>query len=814
MKRGMAPVEAGTPAATPAPALLAKVRGSLARDRGLPIGTRLMKGARYLASSALAPVRFRACDRVGARPRAIGRPRIENRGRIEIGDDVILNSSFATTELLTDEDGTIELGHRVAINFGTSIAARTLVRIGDGVSVGPYCIIADSDRLRDDVAVTDDGTELSGTIVIGDGVWLATRVTVRPGARIGAGSVITAGSVVSGEIPAGVVAGGIPARVLRPVTPGSGVAYESSAVGDDGRLGESSLAAVARDASAQAVRSSKHDSWRMSGVVLADFTTGDLAVRLRDEAEEPAMMVVASPYGHVAQSLLRPPDEGASDFAIVWTLPNLVSPAFQRVEACEPADDSELLADVDAFCEILLGAATAYRVVAVATWTLPPNHRGLGMIDARPGGLAWALSVMNRRLMERLHLAPNLFVLDAARWIGNAGPGGTSAKAWYLGKVAFHGDALGEAARDIKAAVRGVAGQSRKLLVVDLDDTLWGGIVGDVGWEQLQLGGHDAQGEAFVDFQRGLKQLTRRGVVLGIASKNTESVALEAIRHHPEMVLTTDDFVGWRIDWNDKAANIASLATELNIGLQSVVFIDDNPVERSRVRDALPEVLVPEWPEDKLLYPSALQGLRCFDAPAVTREDSERTGQYSAHRQREAAKLHVGSMDEWLAGLGIRVRVEPLGPSNVTRAAQLLNKTNQMNLTTRRLTAPELASWASEDARALWVVSVSDRFGDSGLTGILGLEAEAEHCRVTDFVLSCRVMGRRVEEAMAHVAVEWARERSIPQVEAKIVPTKKNRPCHDFWRASQFASNGETGFAWNVAERYGCPECISLEWVR
>src|SRR6185436_7160553 len=153
--------------------------------------------------------------------------------------------------------------------------------------------------------------------------------------------------------------------------------------------------------------------------------------------------------------------------------------------------------------------------------------------------------------------------------------------------------------------------------------------------------------------------------------------------------------------------NIAELATELNLGLQSVVFVDDNPVERARVREALPEVLVPDWPEDKLLCPSALLALRCFDTPGITREDAERTQLYSAERKRDALMQQVGSLDDWLKGLAIRVKVEPLGAANLARTAQLLNKTNQMNLTTRRLAEPELSEWARGPGRSLWAVTVS-----------------------------------------------------------------------------------------------------------
>jgi FkbH-like protein len=360
----------------------------------------------------------------------------------------------------------------------------------------------------------------------------------------------------------------------------------------------------------------------------------------------------------------------------------------------------------------------------------------------------------------------------------------------------------------------GLAGGARKLVILDLDDTMWGGIVGDVGWENLRLGGHDGMGEAFVDFQRAVKNLTRRGIVLGIVSKNEEATALEAIRSHPEMVLREEDFVGHRINWRDKAQNILELAKELNLGLQSVVFIDDNPVERARVREALPEVLVPDWPEDKHLYRSALAALRCFDAPSISKEDAERTALYAAERKREQLQASVGSMDEWLKSLGIVVSAEPLGPSNLPRTAQLLNKTNQLNLTTRRLTEAELTEWVADPSRALWAVTVRDRFGDAGLTGIVSLEMSGTTARIVDYVLSCRVMGRKVEETMVHLAVEHARSRGAERVEAIFVPTAKNKPCLTFWQSSGFSCDDGQTFVWDPSRPFVLPEPVQLEWRR
>src|SRR4029453_2193787 len=188
--------------------------------------------------------------------------------------------------------------------------------------------------------------------------------------------------------------------------------------------------------------------------------------------------------------------------------------------------------------------------------------------------------------------------------------------------------------------------------------------------------------------------LSSRGIVLAIASKNTEAIALEAIDRHPEMVLCRRDFAAWRINWNDKVANIIELSAELNLGLNSLVFIDDNPAERMRVREALPDVLVPEWPADRLLYERALAELTCFDTLMLTEEDQARTRMYVAERERKIARQSVQSLDAYLATLGLTVTVERMDRSNVARAAQLLNKTNQFNLTTRRMPEARYMEWA------------------------------------------------------------------------------------------------------------------------
>jgi FkbH-like protein len=384
-------------------------------------------------------------------------------------------------------------------------------------------------------------------------------------------------------------------------------------------------------------------------------------------------------------------------------------------------------------------------------------------------------------------------------------------KQWYMGKVPFGNDVFKEAILDLKAGLSALAGLSRKLLVVDLDNTLWGGIVGDTGWEGITLGGHNAAGEAYVDFQRALKGIKERGVVLGIVSKNEESLAMEALKRHPEMVLRPEDFVAWRINWGDKAQNLVELVKELNLGLQSTVFIDDSAFERGRIRESLPEVLVPEWPSNPMLYVKTLEGLRCFDAAALTDEDRSRHAMYSAERRRDSSMQEAPSAEAWLKTLQMKIQIEPLQPDNISRVAQLLNKTNQMNLKTRRMTAEAFREWCEGENRYFWAFRVSDRFGDSGLTALLSLELSGGEAEIVDFVVSCRVFKRGVEETMVSRAIEQCRRLGVERLVTRYEPTGKNAPCLAFWEASGFDRRGDGyTFVYDPARTYDPPAHIEI----
>jgi FkbH-like protein len=544
--------------------------------------------------------------------------------------------------------------------------------------------------------------------------------------------------------------------------------------------------------------------------LISDFNLETLGNSLANDELSPQVTVAVAPYGQVFPTLLQPHSD-PSDLALVWTAPEKILPAFEEALQAGEVNEHRLTSELEEFVHCVREAQKYFRAIFVVSWMLPAQRRGNRLLSMRKHGPRRLLLQLNLMLAEKLEDCPSIYLLDGQRWLEAGGRNPYSPKLWYLTKNPFQPQVFSACVRDLKAAISSVLGSSRKLLVVDLDNTLWGGVVGDVGWERLQLGGHDYVGEAFLDFQRALKALRNRGILLAIASKNEESIALEALTKHPEMVLRPEDFAARRINWNDKAANIVEIAEELNLGLQSVVFIDDNPIERARVREALTEVFVPEWPDDKCLFASALDELNCFDSAYATAEDASRNVMYITEAERQRARAGFSSVEEWMLSSQTVVKVEEFCDANRERVVQLLNKTNQMNLSTRRLSSQELQNWVQADNRKLWAFRVSDRFGDSGLTGILSLEIESGRARIVDFVLSCRVMGRNVERVMVACAVQHSAALNLKELRVHYLPTPKNRPCLGFWKASGFAHEDEENcFTWLFHQTYPFPPGIEV----
>lgn len=550
-----------------------------------------------------------------------------------------------------------------------------------------------------------------------------------------------------------------------------------------------------------------------TALVISDFNADLVARLISSDKSGPQVACTSTGFGQLYQNLAQAQPEDDQSTLFVWSRPEGIFPDYTELYLQSRPSAEAVNAAVDHFADLLIAAAGRFGSVLVSTWIRTEGGRGSGLLDWQANGQARVLAAMNLRLAERLDDQANICLLDTQRWL-DATPNGRDPRFWFAMKTPFTDTVARAAARDVKAAIRAFSGATRKLIILDLDDTLWGGVVGETDFAGLQLGGHDAAGEAFVEFQKALKTLSRRGIALAVVSKNTEAVALEAIDQHPEMVLRREDLAGWRINWNDKAENVISLTKELNLGLDAVVFIDDNPTERGRVAEACPDVLVPDWPRDPTRYATALRELDCFDQVALTDEDRRRVEMYAVSRERTAAATTTGSPEDWLNGLGITVAVEPVGKTNLARLVQLANKTNQMNALTRRFTETEFSNWLSADpSRQTNAVRVADRFGDLGLTGVVSWERNGGDLHLADFLLSCRAMGRQVENLMVHLAVEAARAQGAEQVVMTFQPTARNAPCLDFWRQSGFEETAPNVFTWPVAKPYAAPPFIALETV-
>ena len=546
-------------------------------------------------------------------------------------------------------------------------------------------------------------------------------------------------------------------------------------------------------------------------LVVSDFNAELVSRYISADRSLPQCSAVSAPYGQVFQVLSDHPTRDPDRVALIWTRPEGVIPEFANLLAGHRVSARRLDDGVDAFAEMIKKFAEGCRYVFVASWVPTYHDRGLGLLNWSTDGAAYHLARMNTRLSEALAEVADVVMLDGQRWIKSS-DNPRDRKSWLLAKSPFTEKVFKAAAADLKSALRTATGMNRKLVLVDLDNTMWGGVVGDDGWENLRLGGHDHLGEAFSEFQQALMTLVNRGIAVGLVSKNDEAVALEAIAKHPEMVIRVGDLAGWRINWKDKAQNIVELVDELNLGLQSAVFIDDSPAERGRIREALPEVLVPDWPADPSKFAEALRQLDCFDRFSITSEDRGRSRMYVADRERRDSLTVASSIGDWLTSLDVRVRANPVSPESLKRIVQLMNKTNQMNLRTRRTSEKELLQWLDGgNGRNLLSVTVSDRFGDLGLTGVISWEQTGTTIEIVDYILSCRAMGRQIEQLMVHLAVQAASRAQCDAVVARLFPTAKNRPCLEFWESSGFASTEPNVFVWKTVDDYPKPDFIALE---
>jgi FkbH-like protein len=500
-----------------------------------------------------------------------------------------------------------------------------------------------------------------------------------------------------------------------------------------------------------------------------------------------------APYGLYRQELLDPAS-GLAAFAPDVLLLAL-DPEHVRLELPLGASHEQveaLVADRVGDLRALWQHARDRLGCVVIQQTIPPLAPSLfGSLDrSLPGAPRAVLARLDRALVEAaastrtpiLDLEAAVMRDGAAIWFDEV--------RWLQAKQLVSPAAAplyGDLVARLLAAIRG---RARKCLVLDLDNTLWGGVVGDDGVERFVIGQGSAAGEAFTGIQQYARRLKERGIVLAVCSKNDRAIAESAFAQHPDMVLALDDFAAFFANWDDKATNLRRIAETLDLGLDSLVFVDDNPAERALVRAELSAVEVPELPDDPALFVRAISDGGYFEAVSFTDEDLARARRYQDNQQRAQELATATDMDGFLRGLAMTLWVGPIDSRTLVRVTQLVNKTNQFNVTTRRYTEPALQAFVADPRNLALQFRLVDRLGDNGLIAVLLAAGSGDTLEIDTLLMSCRVLGRGVEQAMINELVSRAVARGLGTITGSYHPTARNAMVADLFARLGFTSAG------------------------
>ena len=457
-------------------------------------------------------------------------------------------------------------------------------------------------------------------------------------------------------------------------------------------------------------------------------------------------------------------------------------------------DRTRFVADQLETFESLWSALRARSTAAIIqTNYVVPNEKLFGSYDDRVGmSFTWAVTQLNQGLAQAAR-QDGFFLSDIDHVAAYHGrKHWLDEKMWLLAKAFCAFEYLPDAVKSSVDIILSLNGKAVKCVVLDLDNTLWGGIIGDDGLEGIRLG-HLGDGEAFVRFQLFLRALHQRGILLAVCSKNNPDTARLPFRHHPEMVLKEDDITVFVANWVSKAENIRQIADILRIGLGSMVFLDDNPFERGVVRDALPEVIVPELPEDPAEYVRCLTELNLFETTSYSALDAGRAELYRVDAQRKLAERSFVNAEDHLKSLEMKIVCQRFEPFHLPRIVQLLQRSNQFNLLTRRFNQVQCEAFMRDTENWLPIyLSLRDKYGDNGIIGVIVGRVEPQVLSIEEWVMSCRVLARGVEQFAMNYMVAEARERGLQIIKARYVPTAKNGMVKNFFGGMGFRQVSES----------------------
>jgi FkbH-like protein len=530
-----------------------------------------------------------------------------------------------------------------------------------------------------------------------------------------------------------------------------------------------------------------------------------------------SLEIIQPSYDQVAQEALTPNStvNSAKPDAVLFALDYRALPLKLSLGDSEAA--SATVRGVIGYLQSLRnGIKVSSNAVCIFQTFAPPPETLLGSLDrALPGSLRNLIDGINRELAAYA-LASGDVLLDVAGLAETVGLANWhNPQLWNLARFSFSDELIPLYADHVARTVAAIRGKSAKVLILDLDNTAWGGVIGDDGLEGIKIAQGDARGEAHLAVQRLALDLRQRGIVLAVSSKNTDEVAREPFEKHPEMLLKLEHIAVFQANWNDKATNIQAIAEELSLGLDAMVLLDDNPVERGLVRKLLPQVRVPELPEDPAYYARTLAAAGYFETVTFAAEDLQRAGFYQENAKRAGLQKQVGGVDAYLASLEMTITFQPFDATGRARIAQLINKSNQYNLTTRRYTDSEVAEAENDPEVFTLQVRLSDIFGDNGMISVVVCRpGEADTWEIDTWLMSCRVLGRKVEHMVLGEILRHARAAGIRKLCGTYRPSDRNKLVVDHYARLCFAKVEEDSSGltrWELLVEGAEPETVPMK---
>ena len=534
--------------------------------------------------------------------------------------------------------------------------------------------------------------------------------------------------------------------------------------------------------------------------ILASATVDHLlpAIRVSGLRRRLLIDIHIGPYGQYRQQLLdtESPLRRLQPQIILLSLTAREAIASVPLTATAPEADAAIGRSIDELRMLWRKARETFQAIVIQQTFLNIADPLFGSYDRLVAGApAQLIDRLNERLVQAA-AEDGVLLLDVARASERDGLNAWfDVTRWLQGKLEIAPQAAPLYADLLVRVIAAQRGLSKKCLVLDLDNTLWGGVIGDDGPEGIILGEGTGTGEAHLALQRYARQLRERGVILAVCSKNDPTVAEAVFRDHPEMLLRLTDIAAFVANWEDKAVNLRSIAEQLNIGIDSLVFVDDNPAERARIRQSLPMVAVPELPVDASQYVRCLADAGYFESVAFTADDSRRGEQYSANTSREALRESSQNMDDFLRGLDMSVTFGPFQTVDLARVAQLIGKTNQFNPTTRRYSLEDVTRFVATEGCLTLQFRLVDRFGDNGLVSAMILRPghlSPDLVEIDSWVMSCRVFGRQLEREAMNIAVETGRRMGLRTFRACYIATSKNAVVSELYSELGFTLASDT----------------------